>query len=202
MEIGNIVSKQKINVGPEFNVVEDMDDIIFNELPTLIIGYDLVNTFFGKDSINILKRRIGKHVFWTLKRKTKRDVYSNDLEDFIRYSYEKYTKKINYVNLDLIHFSNKKIIKIIKKIYSLDKVITYKSKNDVLFLHSNDLIFGIDLNLVKFVGFDPKKIEKKVIEKSDVFLKGEEILIEYANHLERLNHDVKYIPCLYLINPT
>lgn len=201
MEIANIVTKQKINVGPEFNIIESMDDIIFSDLPTLIIGYELVNTFFGKDSINVLNKRINKNTFWTFERTTKRDVYANDLEDFIRHSYKKFIEKISYVDLDLIQFPTKKIMKIVRKIYGLEKVITYKSENNVLFLYSGNLIFGIDLNMVKFIGFDPKKVERKIIEKSTTFLEGSEILIEYNNHLERLNYDTKYIPVLYSINP-
>lgn len=201
MEIANIVAEQEINVGPEFNVVKSMDEIIFKDLPTLIIGYELSCLFFEKDLINVLNKKINKDTFWTFNRIVKRDVYSNDLENFIRYSYKKYLEKINYVDLDLIQNSNKKNIKIIRKIYELDNIITYKSINNVFYLYSNNIIFGIDLNLVEFVGINPEKAKNKIIEKSKVFLEGEEILIEYNNHLERLNHDIKYVPFLFSIKP-
>ena len=57
------------------------------------------------------------------------------------------------------------------------------------------------LNLVEYIGFDVDKVRKKVKDKSIVFLEGEEILIEYQNHLERLDNDIKLIPFLYSINP-
>lgn len=201
MEIANIISINKIDVGPEFSVVASMDDIIFKDLPTLVVGYDLAVSLFNKDSVNILNRRINKNTFWTLDRKTKRDVYSKDLENFIRYSYKEYIDKINYVDLDLIQYPKRKISKILRKIYNLDKVISYKSENNVMYMFSQNLIFGIDLNMVRFIGFDQDKVEKKIINKSVVFLQGSEILIEYNNHLERLNHDIKYVPFLYSINP-
>jgi hypothetical protein len=201
MEIANIVSHDSINIGPEFNVVQSMDDIIYKDLPTLIVGYDLTMSYFNKDSVNILNKQIDKNTFWTLKRNVKRDVYSNDLESFIRFSYKKYTDNISFVDLDFIQYSKVKMMKVIRKIYSLTNVISYKSNNNVIYIYSCNLIFGIDLNTISFLGLDVDKIEAKVIEKSSVFLKGNEILIEYNNHLERLNQQIKYVPVLYSINP-
>lgn len=201
MEIANIVSYDSINIGPEFNVVQSMDDIVYNDLPTILIGHDLALANFNKDSINILNKQINKNTFWTLKRNVKRDVYSNDLESFIRFSYKNFINKINYVDLDFIQYSPKKLMKIVRKLYKLNNVISYKSNNNVIYIYSENLIFGIDLNTVKYLGMDVKKIETKIIEKSSVFLQGNEILIEYNNHLERLDKQIKYIPVLYSINP-
>jgi hypothetical protein len=178
MEIANIVSHDSINIGPEFNVVQSMDDIIYKDLPTLIVGYDLTMSYFNKDSVNILNKQIDKNTFWTLKRNVKRDVYSNDLESFIRFSYKKYTDNISFVDLDFIQYSKVKMMKVIRKIYSLTNVISYKSNNNVIYIYSCNLIFGIDLNTISFLGLDVDKIEAKVIEKSSVFLKGNEILID------------------------
>jgi len=201
MEIANIVSSKKLNVGPEFNVVENINEIIFKDLPTLIIGYDEICDLYGEDNINVLNRNVGKNVFWTYKRTTKRVLYDTDLESFIRYSYKKYTSKLNYVDLDLIQFSNSKILKIVKKILTLKGVITYESENSVIYIYSNNIIFGIDLNLVEYIGFDIEKVRKKIKDKSLIYLKGEEVLIEYQNYLERLDNDIKLIPVLYSINP-
>jgi len=201
MEIANIVSERKIDIGPEFNIVESLDDVIFKDLPTLIVGYELTLSYFEKDLVNILNKQIDKNTFWTLKKNVKRDVYTNDLEDFIRYSYKKSTDKINYVDLDFLQYSKKKLYKIVRKIYNLDKVISYKSENNVMYIYGSDLIFGVDLNLANFVGLDSDKIKSKIIEKSLVFIEGEEILIEYNNQLERINNEIKYIPFLYSINP-
>jgi len=200
MEIANIVSYDSINIGSEFNVVKSMDEIIYKDLPTLIIGHELALSNFSKDSINILNKQINKNTFWTLNRTVKRDVHSADLESFIRFSYKKHLSKINYVDLDFIQFSESKM-KIVKdKLWSLKDVVSYKSNNNVIYMYSDNLIFGIDLNVAEYVGLDIKKIESKIIKKSSVFLQGDEILIEYNNHLERLSHEIKYIPVLYSIN--
>jgi hypothetical protein len=201
MEIANIVCKDVINVGPEFNVVETVDDIVYSNLPTLIIGYETVVDIYGSDNVNVLKRNINKKLFWTFRRTIERKIYEPDLEDFIRYSYKKAIENINYIDLDVIQFNKRKLYKIVKKILQLKNVISYKTDNNVIYIYSSNLIFGVDLNLLEFVGFDVEKAENKIIEKSEVFLKGTEILIEYNNHLDRLNYDFKYVPFLYSINP-
>lgn len=201
MEIANIVCTDVINVGPEFNVVKSVDDIIYTNLPTLIIGYETVVDLYGIDNINVLKRSINKNIFWTFRRTVERKVYEPDLEDFMRHAYKKATENINFVDLDVIQFDRSKLYKIVKKILKLKDPISYKSENNVIYIYSGNLIFGVDLNLLNFVGFNAEKAEKKIIEKSKVFLEGSEILIEYNNHLERLNYDYKYVPLLYSINP-
>ena len=201
MEIANIVSSKKLNVGSEFNVVENIDEIVFKDLPTLIIGYDEICDLYGEENVNVLKRNVTKNVFWTFKRTTKRQLYDTDLESFIRHSYKKATSKLNYVDLDLIQFSNGKILKIVKHLLTLNDVISYESENSVIYIYSNNITFGIDLNLVEYIGFDADKVRKRVKDKSIVYLEGEEILIEFQNHLERLDNDIKLIPFLYSINP-
>ena len=201
MIIANIVSNDSINIGPEFNVVQSMDDITNKELPTLIIGQELAKLVDPNCCKNILNRQISDNLFWTLRRNFKRDTYSSDLEKFIRHSYENYIKNIKYIDIDFIQYSKPKMDKVKTKLWSLDNTICYKSSNNIIYVYSENLIFGIDLNLAEYVGLNIEKIERKLNQKSSVFLEGNEILIEYNNHLERLNYEIKYIPVLYSINP-
>ena len=201
MEIANIVSTSKINVGPEFNVVESMDEIVYADLPTLIVGYDMTCDLYGEDNLNVLNRKIKKNIFWTFKRNEKRQICDVDIEDFIRYSYRQYTNKLNYVDLDLIQDNPIKIRKIVKKLLSLSNPISYETENNVIYIYSDNIIFGLDLNVFEYLELDIEKIRKKVKDNSSVFLSGTELLIEYANHLDRLDNDIKLIPFLYSINP-
>lgn len=201
MEIANIVSEDKINIGPEFNVVNSLDEIIFKELPTLIIGYDNICRIYGKENILVLKRNINRTIFWTFKRNEKRNLYNEDVEDFIIYSYKKYIEKINYVDVDVIQFTPFKLRKIVRKMLELKNIISYKTSNNIIYIFGNDLIFGVDLNSLNYIGLDIVKIENKIIAKSNIFLSGEDILIEYQANLNRLNNDLKYLPVLYSIKP-
>tara|TARA_R110000796_G_scaffold40062_6_gene99411 strand:+ start:9564 stop:10175 length:612 start_codon:yes stop_codon:yes gene_type:complete len=201
MEIANVVTKDKINIGPEFNVVENLEDIIYRDLPTLIIGYDFASELYGKDILNPLNRAIDKNLFWTFDKKVKRVLFDSDIEDFIKYSYKNRIKHLSFVNVDFIQFNQIKLFKIVKKILVLNNPIAYHSDSNVVYIYGENIIFIIDLNLLKYLKSDVNNILKKIKEKSHVFLSGEEILIEYNNHLGRLDSDIKLLPFLYSINP-
>ena len=69
----------------------------------------------------------------------------------------------------------------------------------MLYVYGENLIFGIDLNLLKYIGINPVKVENKIKSISKVFLDDKEIFIEYKSNMERLGNSVKYIPYLYSI---
>ena len=85
-------------------------------------------------------------------------------------------------------------------IFLPENLISYESKNRVIYIYSDNIIFGIDLNMVEFIGFDVDKVRNKIKSKSLKFLEGDEILVEYNNYLERLNFDIKLIPFLFSLN--
>lgn len=200
MVIGNIVSRSKINVGSEFNVVESINDIILTDLPTLIVGYDVVLNLYQDEDINLLNRKINGNIYWTFKKNVKRNLYQLDLENFIILSYKKYVDKIISVSPDIIQDSPKKLRNIIRKILSLDNIISYESELGVIYLYSTNIICCVDLNLLEFGGYDINKIKNKIKDKSLKYLIGNEVVLEYQNHLDRLNNEIKLIPLLYSIN--
>lgn len=201
MIIANIVSKDKINVGSEFDVVPTIDDIKFVNLPTLVIGYGVVCDFYGIEKVNVLNRTIVNNIFWTFDKNVKRGLYNSDIEDFIRYSYKKYVEDFTIVDLNLIQYSRRLIINIVRKLLSFKDAITYESENGVVYIYSEKIVIIVDLNIVEYVGFDIVKIREKIKEKSLVFLSGNEILIEYNSYMERLDNDIKLIPFLYSMIP-
>ena len=69
----------------------------------------------------------------------------------------------------------------------------------MIYIYGDNLIFGIDLKLLHFVGLDINKIKYKIKTKSIVFLGESEILIEYKNYIDELGLQVKYLPFLYFI---
>lgn len=200
MIIGNVLTTNNINIGNEFNVVKTFDQCV-KGLPTLIIGYDEVLKISSKDKVNVLHRSIDSTTFWTFNRTDNRMIFDNDIEDFIRFSYKFNTKNLNYIDVDLIQEGNRRLVKIVKKILSLNDYITYESDNNILYMLSNNLIFGIDLNTARYIGFDIDKIKSKAKSISKVYLSGNEPLIEFGDDLERLDNDIKLLPYLYSINP-
>jgi hypothetical protein len=195
MKIANIVSTNKVEVPEEFNVVNSVNEII-DGLPTLIIGYDIVNNLFPDfDIINI---SLGENKYWTFKRTEKRDKYEADLKWFISKVYSDLTNQLIYVFVDPIQYRGKTLIKIIKKIYSLKDPIAFLNE-EMLYVYGDGFIFGIDLKLLAFMGVDTSKIKTRIKAISSVFLSDVKILIEYKKNIEALENKVRYLPYLYSI---
>jgi hypothetical protein len=195
MKIANIVSTSKVEVPEEFNVVNSVNEII-DGLPTLIIGYDIVNNLYPDfDIINI---SLGENKYWTFKRTEKRDKYEADLKWFISKVYSDLTSDISYIFVDPIQYKGKTLIKIIKKIYSLKDPIAFLNEQ-MLYVYGEGFIFGIDLKLLGFMGIDTNKIKSRINAISRVFLDETKILIEYKKNIEALDNKVRYLPFLYSI---
>jgi hypothetical protein len=195
MKIANILSTTKIEAPEDFNIVKSSSDLI-DGLPTLIVGYDYVNKHYHDFDITNIK--LEPNLYWTFKKTEKRDKFDEDLRWFIRKVYEDLTDKLIYLFVDPIQHKPKTLRKIVKKILSLNDVITYQH-NEMFYVYSDNLIFGIDLKLLKYLGFNTDKIKEKIKSISNVFLIDDEILIEYKKCIETLNNRVRYIPYLYFI---
>ena len=195
MKIANIVSNTKININEEFNLVESMDNIIHG-LPTLIVGFDYVNTHYP--DFDILNSEVEPNLYWTFKKTERRDKHEEDLVWFENKVYTDLTKNIKYIFVDPIQYGSKSMLKIIQKIYNLNNAITFLNDN-MVYIYGENLIFGIDLKLLHFIGLDINKIKYKIKTKSIVFLEDSEILIEYKNYIEELGIQVKFLPFLYFI---
>ena len=193
--IANIVSKNSVNVSQDFNVVDSMDNIIHG-LPTLIIGIDLTESSYP--DFDILDRCIEENIYWTFKKTEKRDKFNQDLDWFITKVYTDLIKNVNYVFIDLIQYRKQTLIKIVRKIHSLKNIITF-IHNEMLYLYGDNIIFGLDLKLVKYMGMNVIKLKDKIKQISTDFLDSEEILIEYKNIVDILNGKIRIIPYLYSI---
>lgn len=195
MKVANIVSNNSINVSEEFNVVKSMDEIIHG-LPTLIIGFDYVNKHYP--DFNILDIELEPNLYWTVKKTERRDKHAEDLSWFINKVYNDLTKDIKYIFIDPLQYKSKSLLKIIRKLYSIKNLVTFVN-DDMIYIYGDKFIFGVDLKLMSYIGFDKHKIKSKIKSKSPVFLEENEILIEYKNYIEELGYQIKFLPYLYSI---
>jgi hypothetical protein len=194
-KIANIVSDNTIDVSEIFNVVKTMDEIQHG-LPTLIVGLDLADKLYPDfDITNIC---LAPNVYWTFKKTQKRDKYAEDLNFFINKVYTDMLKGVTYYFVDLIQNQTKTLKRVIKKIREFKHITTYIHK-DMVYLYSDNLIFGIDLKLARYVGMDVDKLISKIKLISTVFLTNDEILIEYKKNLEEMEFQARYIPYLVSI---
>jgi hypothetical protein len=195
MKIANIVSKTNLEVPEDINVVTSFNDII-EGLPTLIIGYDYVNENYPDFDITDIK--LGDNLYWTFKKNEKRDKFEEDLKWFIAKVYSDLVNELSYIFVDPLQYRGRKLIKIVRKIYSLKNAISYVN-NQMIYIYSEKLIFGIDLKLFKYIGYDQNKIESRIKAISSIFLRESDIFIEYKNIITILGDKTKYLPYLYSI---
>lgn len=195
MKLANIVTTISINVSKDFNVVKSLDEII-QGLPTLIIGWDYVKKNY--DNYDISNRTLGQNLYWTFKKTEKRDLHEEDIYKFTQLIYNNLIEDISYVFIDPIITKRKTIKKILKKIHTTKDIISYQH-NSMIYMYGGKIIFGIDLNLIEFLGLDSNKIISKIKAKSKYFLTENTIFIEYKNRVENLDNQVKYVPYLYSI---
>jgi hypothetical protein len=195
MYVANIVTKTNLNVDKYFNIVQSIDEII-DDLPTLIIGWDIVKTI--NPNADFIDKKLSNNIYWTFKKTERRDIFEEDLYYFIKHSYNLLIKNIEYIFIDLILFSDSELKATFKKIKKSPKVIGYKY-NNMLYLYTDKTIYGFDLKLVKYLDLDSDKTIEKIKSYCSVFLTDTNILIEYKDIIEMLNNEVKYIPYIYSI---
>ena len=195
MILANIVSDTKINVSQDFKVVDSLNDIL-EGLPTLIVGYERVNKLYP--DFDITTNKINDKTYWTFKKNEKRDKYEEDLRWFIKKVYSDLINNLSYVFVDPLQYRKKTLIKIIKKILSSKNIISYLH-DEMVYVYTDNIIFGVDLKLFKFLGFNIDKIKNKIKSISTVFLVKDEILIEYKNIISFFDNKIRYLPYLYFI---
>jgi hypothetical protein len=195
MYVANIVAKNNLNIDKYFNVVESLGEII-QGLPTLIIGWDMVKAI--NPNVDFIDKKLSDDVFWTFKKTERRDIFEEDLYNFIHYSYNLLIKNVNYKFIDLILLSELELKNTFKILKKSTKLIGYKY-NNMLYLYTDNTIYGFDLKLLTYLDLDVDKTFEKIKSYCLVFLDHNDILIEYKDIIEMLNNEVKYIPYLYSI---
>ena len=152
MNFGNVISKTPILIEGFKNYGKD--DLIDNYLPTLIIGWDLVKEMYdGK--VSILHKSINIRTYWTFNSKERKADFESDIESFKEFCYNSFGDNIPYVYLDILYGKKNINKKIIKKILTLVKPYIYLSDNNMVYIFGDNIIFGIDLNILDY--FDGKK---------------------------------------------
>ena len=159
MYIGNIITSSKIE-DENFKVCRKLETID-GSLPTLIVGWDKTKEIYG-DKVSILHKKIDEKTNWTFSTKERKVDYDKDIKSFMSNCYSNIGKDINYVYIDIIHDSKKKIKKIIKKIYSLKNPKVYNHLNRMIYIYGENIVFGVDIEVLNYIGIDYKKVLDKL----------------------------------------
>lgn len=194
MYVGNIVTDSKLE-HENFKICCDMEDIDDN-LPTLIIGWDKTKRLLG-DEVSILHKKIKTKLFWTFSSKERKSEYESDLDIFISYCYNVFGENIPYIYLDILY--GKKFInyKVIKKILSLENPITYFSDNNMIYIYGENIIFGIDINVIEYFTDKSEKVKEKIKNLKNNTLIDSEIFNNCKDLIYKIKNKNRYIPYIY-----
>ena len=193
MIIGNLITNEDIDID-FLNKVENIESIN-NTLPTLIVGWQETKKNIGEDKVSIIHKKINNRLYWTFTKKERKVDFEKDIINFKNICFNDIEDKINYIYIDVLHYSKSKIKKIIKKILQLKSIITYKNNKDMLYIFGDNLVFGVDLNMCNFIGVKKNKILNKVNTISDVTLQQNEIFNICKDLIN--NNREKIIPYIY-----
>ncbi len=195
MFIGNIVTKSIIKSHDNFNVVDSLDKII-ESLPTLIIGWEIVKEI--NPTADFYDRKLSDTIKWTFTLTERRNLYEEDLYYFIEECHNNLISKVEYKYIDFILTNDDDLAITFKDIKNSEKTIAFKYEN-MIYIYSSNNLFGIDLDIIEFVGRNSDKLINYLKSFINVFLEDSKILIEYKGYMSALNNQVKYIPYLYSI---
>lgn len=196
MIIGNIVTTTKIE-DENIKVCRKIETIKPN-LPVLVVGWDVTKESF--DGASIIKKQIDEKTFWTFSPKERKVDYDKDIVSFLSFCYSEIIKDIHYIYVDLIYDNKPKINKILRKIYNSEKIITYLHNERMLYIYTDKIIFGVDLDVVEYIGIDRNKVINKIKSISSDFLTNDEVFIKYKNLLKNIDNKYRYIPYIYDID--
>lgn len=191
MNFGNVISKTPILIEGFINYGKD--DLIDNDLPTLIIGWDLVKEMYdGK--VSILHKSINIRTYWTFNSKERKADFESDIESFKEFCYNSFGDNIPYVYLDILYGKKNINKKIIKKILTLVKPYIYLSDNNMIYIFGDNIIFGIDLNILDYFDGKKEKTLRVINNLNSAVLIDSEIFNKYRDFLYKIKNKNRLIP--------
>ena len=194
MYVGNIVTSLKLEE-ENFNICSDLDSID-NDLSTLIIGWDNAKEFIG-DNISIIHKKINRKLYWTFSKKERKVDFEVDLEKFKEVCFNTFGDNIPYVYLDILHGKSRVNKKIIKKILSLSDSVIYISDKNMVYVYGENIIFGIDLNIIEYSSIKKEKILNRIKNLNNNVFVSDEIFNKCKGLLYKIKYKNKLIPYIY-----
>jgi hypothetical protein len=194
MYIGNIVTDTLLD-DENINFCRDIKDID-DTLPTLIIGWTKTKELFGEE-VSILHKQINSKLFWTFTPKERKSEYDSDYDSFMTLCYNSFGENIPYVYLDILHGKRKINFRVIRKLLSLKNPIVYISENEMVYIYGENIIFGVDLNVLSLLGGKKEKVIEKVKTLENCILVDSEIFNKCKDFLYKIKNKNRYVPYIY-----
>lgn len=194
MYFGNIVSDNNLTIEgfKSFTKTDEID----NDLPILFVGWNLVKEKFDK-TVSILHKRIDNKTYWTFSKKERKVDYEVDIEQFKEHCFNKFGDNVPYVYLDILYGTHKVNKKIIKKILTLSKPIIFIADNNMVYIYGDNILFGIDLNIISYFDNKKEKILLKINDLKNRVLIDSDIFNKYRDFLYKIKNKNRLIPYIF-----
>lgn len=195
--IGNIITDSKIDDTDLMNVVTDQTkDGLIDGIPTLIVGWDIVKAKYPCASI-IDGEIIEGFLYWTHRRKERRDIHEKDLMNFRKLCMKNLSKNICYSYYSLISQEEDRLDSIKKWLLSKDTEKTVYISNDILYIYpeESDNVIGISLRDVEYVGGSKKEIFKILFSNEKIGIKSNDDISPQLKY--NFANSIYMIPYIY-----
>jgi hypothetical protein len=195
--LGNIITKNKIETSSFINITENINNINYN-IPTLIIGWELVKKMFPEQ--NILESKITENITWTFSKREKRYKYEKDIEEFNKKIIQHLNNQINYRFFNYILSSKTKQNNFIEFINKGGCYIYYNSRFIYIYNVENKITIGISINDLFYNNIDTNQFIKKLNQNNNNLIFDNFNFIN-KNSFFLIKDNIKIIPYLiYLQN--
>ena len=193
--IGNIVTKNKIEIS-EFFLVTDNINSIDNRVPTIIVGWSLVKELFPEQ--DILIPNIKENLVWTFSKREKRYKHEQDIEEFIKRCCENMIEAVNYKFFNYLVASPEKRKSFVHFINRGDCYMYHNAKFLYIYSPSSKVTIGLSLVDLKYVGI---KIKSFI---SMMNIEGNNYIVNNLNFLSQesfalIKDNVKVAAYLYYL---
>jgi hypothetical protein len=195
--IGNIITKNKIEISSYFKVSTDIESVD-TSIPTLIIGWGEVKRLFPDQ--NILISEITETISWTFSKREKRYKYENDLSDFVQKNITRINDIINYKFFNYIISTQEKRERFIEYVNKGNNSIYYNSRFVYIYNPEDSTTIGISLKDLLYIGINVKDFIislnknnnnivcdnlKCIDNESLLFIKNNVKIVAYLNYLKK-----------------
>lgn len=195
-KIANILTKNIFNDKIFYNVVDKKENLIGN-IPTLCVGIEMTKENYPEfNRINPIID-FNNFIMWTYGPREKRNIYESRLKAFIKDSIMKFSESITYKYLNVI----------IDGINSDDfmcvkSLIHVKNNGIISFIHNNmvylydgvDIVYGISLRDIQYIGGDVKKFLKNIYLNTTVITNKDSIPLDVRVFFNEKDY---LVPCLF-----
>lgn len=197
MNIGRIITKNKNIDTLDFVDVTECIGNIDNFIPTLIVGKKNAEEIYGKDNVKVLDKKITQNVTWTFDKTERRNEYERDLKQFNDSLIKTVRKNIKYEFFNIYIEPISRIKKLISFIKS-SKIKYIYIFNDIIYMYYNNIVYGISLNEIEYLGISKNKILKLLkTNTSNIMIENSDFLSKKMKSL--IKEDKILIPYFYFL---